>query len=137
MNFEACQVRGITFTDCKVIGVNWTRASWPRLILAPPLTFRKCVLDDSSFFGLSLEEIVIEECKARDVDFREANLRGVNFSYSDVAHSLFGRTNLTGADFTEATGYAIDIFANEIKHAKFSRHEAIRLLDSLDIELID
>jgi uncharacterized protein YjbI with pentapeptide repeats len=58
-------------------------------------------------------------------------------SYTDFANALFGRTNLSRANFAEAINYDIDVFNNEIKAAKFSRHEAIRLLDSLDIELID
>jgi uncharacterized protein YjbI with pentapeptide repeats len=129
--------RGVILEQCKAVGVNWTRAVWPRLILASPLKFYKCILNDSSFFGLGLEELVLEDCKARDVDFREANLRGAQLTYTDFSNALFGRTNLAGADFTEAINYAIDIFNNEIKHAKFSRHEAIRLLDSLDIELVE
>jgi len=137
INIEASHFRGVEFVDCKVAGVNWTKAHWPRLVLAPPLHFRKCVIDDSSFFGLSLAEVVIEECKAREVDLREANFSGARFSYSDLTNSLFGRTSLRGADFTEATGYNIDIFNNDITNARFSRYEALRLLDSLSIDLVD
>ena len=129
--------RGVEFAGCKLVGVNWTKASWPRLILAPPLQFRECVIDESSFFGLQLEEVAIEACKAREVDFREANFSGAKFACSDLTNSLFGRTSLRGADFTEAVGYRIDIFDNDIKNARFSRNEAIRLLDSLPIELVD
>jgi uncharacterized protein YjbI with pentapeptide repeats len=137
IKIESSKFRGVILEQCKAVGVNWTRAAWPRLLLAAPLKFYKCILNDSSFFGLSLEELVLEDCKARDVDFREANLSGAKLSYADFANALFSRTNLSRADFAEAINYDIDVFNNEIKAAKFSRHEAIRLLDSLDIELID
>ena len=94
-------------------------------------------MNDGIFFGLSLEELVIEQCKAHDVDFREGNFTDSNFTYTDFSNSLFNKTNLTGVNFAEAISYNIDIYFNEIKRAKFSRHEAVRLLGSLDIELVD
>jgi uncharacterized protein YjbI with pentapeptide repeats len=128
---------GVEFSECKTVGINWTAAAWSKLVTAAPLTFRKCILHDSSFFGLTLSDFVIEECKARDVDFREADLRGACCSHTDFTSSLFSRTNLSGADFTDATHYDIDVLNNEITGAKFSRYEALRLLDSLEIELVD
>jgi uncharacterized protein YjbI with pentapeptide repeats len=94
-------------------------------------------MNDSCFFGLRLEELVIQECKAHDVDFREGNFSEADFTYTDFANSLFAETNLAGANFIEAISYTIDIYHNEIKRAKFSRYEAVRLLDSLNIELVD
>ena len=127
----------VVFDECKLVGVDWTRASWSSVVASSPIKFHKCIINDSSFFGLVLEELVIEDCKAHDVDFREGSFTEANFSYSDFSNSLFNRTNLMGADFIEARNYAIDVFCNEIKRAKFSRFEAINLLDSLEIELID
>ncbi|MDR6964198.1 pentapeptide repeat-containing protein [Shewanella putrefaciens] len=132
-----CQFNAVVFEECKLVGIDWTRAAWPRLSFAAPFSFKQCILNDSSFLGLSLDEIVIEECKAHDVDFREGSFNRANFTYTDLSHSLFGRTQLADADFSEATNYDIDIFNNKIKGAKFSCDEAIRLLNCLDIELVD
>jgi fluoroquinolone resistance protein len=129
--------RDVAFHECKAIGINWTKASWPKLMLSSPLKFHKCIINDSSFFGLNLEEIVMEECKAHDVDLREGNFSRANFSFTDFTNSLFGKTNLSGADMTEASNYNIDLHENNIRGARFSRHEAIRLLDCLEIELVD
>ncbi len=137
VNIQSSHFLDVIFDECKVIGTDWTDACWPGIPLCAPIKFHKCIINDSSFFGLSLEEMVIEECKAHDVDFREGNFSEANFTYTDFTGSLFNKTNLTGADFTEATNYNIDIYFNEIKRAKFCRHEAVRLLESLDIELID
>ena len=131
------QFTDVIFDECKLVGIDWTRASWPKLVFSVALQFKQCILNDSSFFGLNLDEITIEECKAHDVDFRDGRFRRAIFIGTDFTHSLFAKTDLSGADFTDASDYDIDIFNNNISKAKFSRYEAIRLLNSLDIELVD
>ncbi len=68
-------------------------------------------------------------CSAKDADFRESNLRSSDLRSTDFKGALFHQTQLGGADFTDATHMAIDV--------KFNRHEALNLLSSLDIELVD
>ena len=131
------QFTDVIFNECKLVGVDWTRASWPKLVFSIALQFKQCILNDSSFFGLNLDEITIDACKAHDVDFREGRFRRAILIGTDFTHSLFAKTDLSGADFTDASHYDIDIFNNNISKAKFSRDEAIRLLNSLDIELVD
>lgn len=127
----------VVFEECKLVGVDWTVASWSQYVFCSPVKFYKSILNDSSFFGLSLEELEIEECKAHDVDFREGNFSSSNFYNTDFTNSLFNKTNLTGVSFIEAINYDIDILFNEVSKAKFSRLEAVRLLEGLDIELVD
>jgi hypothetical protein len=45
----------------------------------------------------------------------------------------FLHTNLSGANFVGAKGYAIDLTANKAKKAKFSYPEAMSLLSALDV----
>ncbi|MFV1984813.1 MAG: pentapeptide repeat-containing protein [Thiohalomonadales bacterium] len=137
IKIEQSKFLDVFFEECKVIGVDWTSASWSNYTLSSPIKFYKSIINDSSFFGLRLEEIELEECKAHDVDFREGNFSEANFSYSDFTNCLFNKTNLTGVNFVEAINYNIDVYFNEITRAKFTRFEAIRLLDSLDVELVD
>jgi len=127
----------VDFHESKVIGIDWTKADWPRFSFSAPFKFTECILNDSSFFGLNFTELTAEHCKAHDVDFRNGNFSKANFSYTDFAHSLFLKTNLKEADFSEAQNYSINIFENEIAGARFSRYEAISLLDCLNIELVD
>ena len=127
----------VIFDECKVIGIDWSNASWSNFVVNSPLTFNQCILNDSSFFGLSLQELILQECKAHTVDFREGDFSEANFSHTDFTGSLFNKTNLRAADFCEASNYDIDITRNKIKQAKFSRFEAINLLNSLEIELFD
>lgn len=132
-----CRFTEVVFEDSKVIGIDWTKAKWPNIPLFSPIKFFKCIMSDSTFMGLSLNEIVIEGCKAHEVDFREGSFCDANFTYTDFSNSLFNETNLSRSDFTEAINYQIDINRNNIKGAKFSRHEAVSLLESLGIELVD
>lgn len=127
----------VVFEECKVVGVDWTRGQWPRLELGSPLIFKHCVIDTSSFYGLHLKGCVIESCRAHDVDFRSADLSDADFSATDLLNSLFASTKLVRANFVSAINYTIDINNNPIKQAKFCRHEAVCLLESLDIELVD
>lgn len=127
----------IRFNESKLVGVDWTKADWPRFNFTAPISFNECIINDSSFFGLGLSELVLEHCKAHDVDFRSGTFTKAKFSYTDFSNSLFMKTNLREANFSEAENYDIDIFNNEIKAARFSRHEAVRLLNGLDIELVD
>ena len=127
----------INFMECKLVGVDWTKASWPSFNLDSDLKFSKCILNDSSFFGLTLNELEFDECKLYDVDFREGNFANSSMVYCDFTNSLFMHTNLQSVDFTESCNFNIDVLENRIAKAKFSRYEALNLLDSLGIELVD
>ncbi|MFP2770232.1 pentapeptide repeat-containing protein [Oceanisphaera sp. KMM 10153] len=127
----------VAFSDSKLLGVDFTRVSWPVYHLDHELRFYQCILNDASFFGLTLNELVLEECKLHDVDFREGNFAQARMMGSDFTHSLFMRTNLQGADFSDATDYAINVLENRVQGARFSRYEALGLLECLGIELMD
>lgn len=127
----------VSFRSCKLRGVDWARVSWPRVLFAAPLQFYECLLDDSSFFGLDLPELIAEDCRLCSVDFREANLSSASFRGSDLSGAQFSKSVLEKADFCAAQNYYIDIFNSPMRGAKFSRYEALVLLDSLDIELSD
>tara|TARA_R110002049_G_scaffold137746_3_gene297786 strand:+ start:1027 stop:1623 length:597 start_codon:yes stop_codon:yes gene_type:complete len=127
----------VCFRDSKLIGINWTTVAWPGLIYSSPVKFYSSILNDCSFYGLSLQDLVLQECKAHNIDFREGDFSSSNFTDTELIGCSFLNTNLSRADFSGATGYDINIYQNIIKKAKFSRFEATRLLDSLEIELVD
>lgn len=137
VQLEYSKFSEVCFRDSKLIGIDWTKVAWPKFIFASPIKFYQSILNDSSFNGLVLQELVLEECKVHHVDFRDGDFTLANFTYTDLTASLFAKTNLTSADFSEASNYDINIFNNIIKKATFSRYEVIRLLDSLEIELVD
>lgn len=128
---------GTHFEDCKIIGVDWTQAYWRDLSLNVPLSFNRCQLSFSSFYGLNLSGTIFTHCRAHDVDFREANFSKTDFTKSDFKNSLFGRTNINTANFNNAVNFDINILNNNVKGARFCRFEAVRLLEVIGINLID
>lgn len=137
INISYSRFLDVSFHESKLVGVDWTKADWPRHNLSASIKFHDCIINDSSFFGLGFSELILEHCKAHDVDFRNGNFTKATFCYTDFTNCLFSKTNLREADFSEAENYDINIFNNDISGARFSRLEAVRLLDSLDIELVD
>ncbi len=127
----------VSFEGSKLIGVNWTKANWPSIKVNCSLKFYQCILSDSSFMGLCLRELEMIECKAHDVDFREADCLEADFSFTDFSNSLFNRTELSKANFADSTNYNINVFHNNIKKAKFNLPEAVNLLHCLEIEIVD
>ena len=125
------------FENSKVIGVNWTEADWPTAGLGDPIRFLKCAISHSTFIGLSLKGIQIRDCVAVDVDFREADLSQADFGGTDLSKSMFGKTDLSEADLSRARNYSIDPGRNVLKEAKFSLPEAMSLLHSMDIVLVE
>jgi uncharacterized protein YjbI with pentapeptide repeats len=125
------------FKNSKAIGVNWTEADWPRTGLGNPVGFFKSAISHSTFIGLSLRGIQIRDCVAVDVDFREADLCQADFGGTDLSQSMFGNTNLSHADLTRARNYHIDSGQNVLRQAKFSLPEAMSLLHSMDIVLVE
>lgn len=132
-----CRFSEVVFEDCKAVGIDWTRADWPKVMPFSPITFHRCIISDASFWGLTLKDMAVESCRAHDVDFREGGFQGADFRSTDFAGSLFSGTDLSGADFTNAANYRIDINGNIIRKAVFTRYEALTLLDSLGVVLVD
>lgn len=128
---------GLNFRDCKLVGVDWTRASWASYHVDFELAFTRCILNDSSFFGLTLHDLSLEECKVHDVDFREGDFSQSSMTLSDFSHSQFMRTNLSSVDFSDSHSFAINVLENQLKGARFTRYEALSLLEGLGIDLVD
>ena len=132
-----CSFTATRFERSKVIGVNWTRAHWPATRLWDSICFSRCAISHSTFIGLNLQRVQIQDCVAVDVDFRDADLSQADFSGTDLSESLFLTTDLTGADLSRARNYRIDPSQNVVKKAKFSLPEAMSLLYGLDIILVE
>jgi uncharacterized protein YjbI with pentapeptide repeats len=125
------------FENSKLIGVDWTRASWGIEVfqLLRTIHFYGCVINYSGFIGLKLEKIQIEKCTAWEVDFSDANLKQANFKGTDLEKAIFRNSDLTGANFVGALNYFIPPQINKLKGAKFSLPEAMSLLYGLEIVL--
>lgn len=137
MKLTNTKMSDVDFLSCKMIGIDWTMADWKSLLNADPLRFRECILNDSNFFGLTLEGMVMKECRAKEVDFRNGSFQKADFTGTDFKGALFANTHLGGANFTDAQNTSIDIRSNHLKGAIFSRYEALFLLETMGIVLVD
>lgn len=122
------EFREVKFTNCKTIGIDWTRAGKIK-----ELHFSECLVNYSNFRLLKLPKTVMKKCEVKDVDFIETDLKDSNLTGSNFEHSTFFKTNLSGVDFTHATNYIIDVNNNTLKKTRFSLPEALSLLSNLDI----
>ena len=118
----------VNFTNCKMVGIDWTVISKPLKI-----SFTGCIISDSSFYNLDLIGLVMAKCIAHNTDFEKTDLSKSDCSKTDFMGSKFSGTNLSGADLREALNYFINPNNNKIKKAKFSYPEVITLLDVWDI----
>ena len=123
-----CRFTDVQFVKCKAIGSDWTKIQ-----KIQKLSFSECLLNYSNFRQLALPGIKMVKCEAKEVDFIEADLSGGNFDKTDFDQSIFLKTNLTKADFSNAINYSIDINTNTLGKTRFSLPEALSLLASSDI----
>lgn len=137
MKLTDCMVSGCNFMSCKMIGIDWSLCDWKSLLSADPIGFIECILNDSNFFGLRLDRLMIKKCSAKDIDFRSGSFQRANFSSTDFKGSWFENTNLEYTNFTDAINTQIDIRNNHLKGAIFSRYEALFLLETMGIILVE
>jgi fluoroquinolone resistance protein len=132
LNFGGSGLSDVKFTKSKLIGILWESVRNPYRY-----SFEECKLDNSSFYGLNLRNLVIKGCSARDADFTRSDLTKAIFSDTDLLNSRFSNTNLSFADLSSALYYNIDPSNNKIKKAIFSYPEVTSLLNSFDIIIKD
>mgnify|MGYP006389546557 FL=1 len=53
------------FFSCKMNGIDWCMCNWKSLLNPLPLKFTECILDDSNFFGLEMQYVVMKMCRAK------------------------------------------------------------------------
>lgn len=121
---------GARFVNAKMLGIDWTLATSPLT-----LAFQGCNVSHSVFMRLSVQKMEMVGCVAHEVDFTTTNLTRSNLVETDFAGSRFVDTNLSFADLSKATNYAIDPTANRLKKTVFSLPEAVSLLRAFDIVL--
>ena len=125
----------VEFEKCKLIGVDWSSAHWPKFGMKRPFSFHQCALNYSFFTGLKLPKLRMTECLVKEADFSDVDFTGALFTGTDFSGSRFINCDLTKADFNDASNYAIDVKQNWLKKTKFALPEAVSLLKGLDIVL--
>ena len=127
----------VHFHECKLTGIDWTRGDWPVFNPDSDLRFTHSLLTHASFMGLTLHRVRMEECRLVGADFRESDLSEAIMTGCDFSESLFNQTILRKADFTNSWGFNLDVLHNIVTGATFTKWEALPLLESLGIRLVE
>jgi fluoroquinolone resistance protein len=125
-----CTLRGVTFHDSKLRGINWT-------VLQSLATtrFERCILDDGCFQALELEAGEWLECSARDVDFGDAKLKKARFHGTKLDGASFAGADLERADFTRATGLSLHPRHVRLKQTVVEMDALLRLAAELGLKV--
>jgi len=126
-------VNQVKFTDCKVLGIDFSKCS--KFLFS--VAFENCTLKYSLFFKNDLKNTVFKKCMLQEVSFIETNLIAARFLDCDLDKAVFDRANLEKADFTSSHNYSINPETNKLKKTKFSMPDVLGLLGHLDIEIIE
>lgn len=130
MAIDSTQFRKVSFTESKLIGVNWSGAGETFKV-----RFNGSLLDKSNFFEMNLSKFVFSGCSLRDALFQNTKLNHAVFDKCELARCQFSETDLSFADFSTARNYFIDNHNNKLRKTKFSLPEALSLLGNFDIVL--
>lgn len=130
-----CTVGGSQYVDCRMLGIDWTLAVWPRVPLHEPNAFVRCDLSMSTFADLMLGAVRFEECRLREVTYRDANLAGAVFDRSDCAGADFLGADLSGASFRGVVGLWLDPRSVRLEGATVDPATGASILESLGVNL--
>ena len=135
-NFSMVKAKGailkdVVFNNCKLLGFPFHDCN-PFMI---SMTFIKTQLNLSSFFNLKLKNTTFDDCKLKQTDFTNSDLNGSKFINCDLDQTIFDHSILEKVDFTSAQNLSIDPEKNKIKNAKFSKENALGLLNHYQIKI--
>ncbi len=117
-------LRGATFKDCKLLGVDFGRCKE----LFFKVAFDRCALDHASFHQRKMEGTRFLRCSMKGTDLEGARLGKASFEHCDLDQATFVDTDLRTADLSTAYNLALDPDRNKIKGARFSMEGALALL---------
>lgn len=121
VQFKNCKMLGLQFDACNEFGFA--------------ANFDMCQLDHSIFFKMKLNRTFFNNSQLKGVDFTETDLKKSKLIGCNLQDATFQNTNLEMADLRNATNYSLDPEQNGIKGAKFSIPEVTGLLDKYDIRI--
>ena len=140
--FESCDLsrmspakllaRGVTFSDCKLMGVEWAE-----LGTFPDLVFRGCDLRYASFVSLVLRKLAFERCDLREAQLIEVELVEATFDGCKLGGARFERCDLRKASFAGAVDLALEpAQGNKLAGARVPVETAVRLAESFGLKVV-
>lgn len=126
-------IRLASLEDSTVRNVDWSGFSGSGFINEPLYRISRCLLQYNRFGSMQLRKFRFSSNELKDCIFSDCNLTDSIFKDSDLTNTEYVRCDLTRADFRDSFGYRINVNSNNVKGAKFSAPEALRLLDCFGI----
>ncbi|MDZ7845911.1 MAG: pentapeptide repeat-containing protein [Owenweeksia sp.] len=124
-------LKEVRFVKCKMVGTQFTECN-PFLLA---IDFEDCQLDFAVFNDLNLPGTSFMKCQLKEVDFSGANLNQVEFQGCDMENTHFENTKLEQADFRWARNFSIDPELNNLRKARFSKHNLSGLLHKYKLDI--
>lgn len=131
--FRGCSMLNGVFRDCTLLGLDWSEMRRHGARLSMIAAMRRCGIRYNTFINVKMARIDFEESILHDCFFQECALKLAVFKGTDFRDTIFQNCDLSGADFRDAHGYAIDIRNNVVTKARFSQPDVIGLLCGMDI----
>jgi uncharacterized protein YjbI with pentapeptide repeats len=125
-----CTLRGVTFFDSKLLGMNWTI-----LQSLSATRWERSILDGSSFQALELEHGEWLECSARDADFSACKLKKATFLGCQLDGTNFNDADLTQADFSRASGLSLQPQHVRLKATVVEMDALLRMATDLGLKV--
>jgi len=137
--FEKCNLSNVIINDTTLNNVDfikskimWIKFNKIKQILSN-FNFFDCNIILCDFKSLKMTNTIFRDSKIFESDFYYTNLEWADFSFCEMQNTIFEKTILKKACFLWSSWFFIDPNKNNLIKAKFSRDNAIELLNSLDI----
>jgi fluoroquinolone resistance protein len=131
MTPDGLGLRGVTFTGCKLMGIDWSNVS-----PFPVVTFDRCDLRFASFVSLRLRKTQFSGCNLEEAQFAETDLAESSFAGCRLAGARFERCDLRKVSFAGAIGLTIEPAGNQLRGASVPLDAALRLAESFGLRVI-
>jgi fluoroquinolone resistance protein len=126
-----CTLRGVTFHDSKLLGINFTI-----LQSLSATRWERSNLDGACFQALELEQAEWLDCSAREVDFSECKLKKAKLRGCQLDGANFNGADLTQADFTRSTGLSLLPQHVRLKGTLIEMDVLLRMAEDLGLEIV-
>lgn len=123
--------RECVFEDCKLLGVHFDVCN--TFLLA--MKFTHCRMDLANFFQLDLTSSEFVECSLVEVDFGEAEMKGISLTSCKLAGAMFDNTNLENADLSGSTDLLISPSSNRITGMRVDSDQLRGLLHAYKLKV--
>ena len=139
--FEGCDLsraditmlslRGVTFTACKLLGVDWTK-----IAKFPDMSFKDCDLRYTVMDSIALRKTRFERCAITESVFASTDFTGAVFEECRFAGTRFDGCDLRNAQFPHSSGLFVDPARNKVKGARIPLETAILLATSFGMQVL-